>query len=391
MDVGTSTLVTDPQRSPVQRSSHQDTVDIVSMAPIDILTDQGFQTGIGIYALDLYRLLQPTFPSLRLISMDYKMAGPSVPEAVRPNWLMRTNNRVMFRIAQHLNDDRAARSLRGEARLHLCGSSYRLCRRFPTTIATVHDYYPRQLPLRGLAHPAQTSRDLAALVDYTTLPWNLRKCRNVVVPSEDVRVRLSAGTGVGATTIRHWIDSTRFTSRPQSVARRALGLPQDRILLLNVSASTSNKNTGLLESLSARLPPRHSIVKVGPPLRGLRENVVHLGNLDSATYPLVFNACDAYLHPSISEGFGRPLIESMGSKLPIIATSISVTKEIVGDAALLLPTTAEPEDWVNAIEAAEGGSTRETLIAKLGSRTHLFSASAARDSYVRIYKSAFGL
>ena len=46
---------------------------------------------------------------------------------------------------------------------------------------------------------------------------------------------------------------------------------------------------------------------------------------------------DAFVMPSISEAFGRVLLEAMAVKLPIIASSVGGIPEVLGDDANLVP------------------------------------------------------
>ena len=49
----------------------------------------------------------------------------------------------------------------------------------------------------------------------------------------------------------------------------------------------------------------------------------------------------ALAFPSLFEGFGLPLVEAMACGCPVIATPVASIPEIAGDAALLVPGTAE--------------------------------------------------
>ncbi|MEV6318999.1 glycosyltransferase [Streptomyces sp. NPDC051776] len=50
----------------------------------------------------------------------------------------------------------------------------------------------------------------------------------------------------------------------------------------------------------------------------------------------LYRASDVFLLPSLSEGFGMPLLEAQAAGLPIIATDNSAITEVVGDAGLLI-------------------------------------------------------
>ena len=52
-------------------------------------------------------------------------------------------------------------------------------------------------------------------------------------------------------------------------------------------------------------------------------------NLLSALY----NQAKAFVFPSLYEGFGLPLIESLNNNCPIVCSNIPIFKEILGDNA----------------------------------------------------------
>lgn len=58
--------------------------------------------------------------------------------------------------------------------------------------------------------------------------------------------------------------------------------------------------------------------------------------------PSLYAACDAWLSPSISEGFGLPILEAMATGTPVIATRAGAAPELVTDrTGILVETNAE--------------------------------------------------
>jgi len=55
-----------------------------------------------------------------------------------------------------------------------------------------------------------------------------------------------------------------------------------------------------------------------------------------ATWAL-YRQADVFVFPSLCESFGHPLVEAMGSGLPVVASDIAVHREICGDAAQYFP------------------------------------------------------
>ncbi len=65
--------------------------------------------------------------------------------------------------------------------------------------------------------------------------------------------------------------------------------------------------------------------------------------------PAIYARCDMWLFPSLSEGFGLPLLEAMACGTPVLATRAGAAEDLVipGQTGQLLP--AEPEAFADAI------------------------------------------
>jgi len=70
---------------------------------------------------------------------------------------------------------------------------------------------------------------------------------------------------------------------------------------------------------------------------GLREVVVELGSIPYEQLHHLYARADAYVTPAYAETFAHPLVEAMASGLPIIASDLSVHREICGEAAEYFP------------------------------------------------------
>src|SRR5580765_6501533 len=69
---------------------------------------------------------------------------------------------------------------------------------------------------------------------------------------------------------------------------------------------------------------------------GLEYQVVFPGFVPFADLPLFYNAADVFVFPSIFEGFGLPVVESMASGIPTITSYGSSLEEVAGNGALLI-------------------------------------------------------
>lgn len=99
-----------------------------------------------------------------------------------------------------------------------------------------------------------------------------------------------------------------------------------------------------------------------PRLRG--RGIVHLDYLRAAQLATVYERAEAFVFPSIYEGFGFPLLEAMARGVPSIAARSSSLPEIGGDAALFF----EPKNVRELATQIERVVTDETLRNELAER-----------------------
>jgi glycosyltransferase involved in cell wall biosynthesis len=80
----------------------------------------------------------------------------------------------------------------------------------------------------------------------------------------------------------------------------------------------------------------------------LRGHVIELNDCSDADLARHMASARALLFPSLAEGFGLPLVEALGSGVPVIASDVPVFREIGGDIPKFVHATASA-DWVAAI------------------------------------------
>ena len=134
-------------------------------------------------------------------------------------------------------------------------------------------------------------------------------------------------------------------SRKNEIAKK-YGLPERFILYVGTYLPHKNINT-LIEAYSILVSDKtvaHSLVLAGNKGRSfkktsnmiskfkLERHVRCIGFVDEDDLPYVYNMSDLFVFPSMYEGFGLPLIESMACGVPVIATKTSCLPEIGGEA-----------------------------------------------------------
>jgi glycosyltransferase involved in cell wall biosynthesis len=222
-------------------------------------------------------------------------------------------------------------------------------------IVVIHD-------AAALRHPGWYSRAYAAW-QALVLPRIARAARRVVTVSEFSRAELGELLGVESAVVPGGVDARFTPDADPEPARRALGLGRPYVLC--VASQTARKN------LAALLPASRDaeIVVAGGHrpqfaaergLAGLRM----LGHVDDALLPGLYAGAQAFVLPSLYEGFGLPVLEAMAAGTPVLATTAGALPETCGDAALLV----EPDPA--AIRAglaqllADSGDRRERGLAR---------------------------
>jgi glycosyltransferase involved in cell wall biosynthesis len=68
----------------------------------------------------------------------------------------------------------------------------------------------------------------------------------------------------------------------------------------------------------------------------LQDKVIFCGYLEDEILPVLYSGCDAFVYPSLYEGFGLPPLEAMSCKAPVITSNLTSIPEVTGDAAILI-------------------------------------------------------
>jgi glycosyltransferase involved in cell wall biosynthesis len=105
---------------------------------------------------------------------------------------------------------------------------------------------------------------------------------------------------------------------------------------------------------------------------GLVEHVILTGAVAEADLPALYHGSDLFIFPSLYEGFGLPVIESMAAKTAVICSAAASLPEVAKDGALLV----DPQN-TTAIAAAinrllTDSSLRKSLIEKGLKQAHKF-------------------
>jgi glycosyltransferase involved in cell wall biosynthesis len=233
-------------------------------------------------------------------------------------------------------------------------------------------------PLRGRFHRVVTVHDLvyahfpethAGVRDKgmkVLVPWAARRSDRVLVDSQSTRNDLIRLTGVGAERIDVVPLGLGAVQRQEALGEREVRSRFDlgeRRVVLSLSAKRPHKNLLALIGAMARLSPEGRPLLVLPGYRTayereLRERARALELEGDVRFPAwvsvaelegLWEAADAFVFPSLYEGFGLPVLEAMERGVPVACSNTSSLPEVAGDAALLF----DPHDEAAIASAVE--------------------------------------
>ncbi|MEP7294141.1 MAG: glycosyltransferase family 1 protein, partial [Chloroflexota bacterium] len=194
-----------------------------------------------------------------------------------------------------------------------------------------------------------------------------RRARRVIAISHSTARDLTATLGIPADKIdvaAPGYDPALYRPLPAdqiAAFRRANHLP-DRFWLF-VGTLEPRKNLPILLEAYAQLPHRLPLVIGGgkgwdyEPIfaavkRHRLENFVNfVGFIPSEDLPIWYNCAEAFVYPSVFEGFGLPVLEAMVCGTPVIVSDASSLPEIASQSGLCVP----PDDvaaWAEALRRA---------------------------------------
>ena len=111
------------------------------------------------------------------------------------------------------------------------------------------------------------------------------------------------------------------------------------------------------------------------------------GHVDRKDVQALLSMAEFFAYPSLYEGFGLPVLESMACGTPVITSSVSSMPEIAGNAALLVDPLSKDSIATAIRTMALDGSKREEFSEKGLARASEFSWRRAAGETMDVYRS----
>lgn len=263
------------------------------------------------------------------------------------------------------------------------------------TVLTVYDVIPLRYP--------QFSSARSRLLFRLTTRLALRAARHVIAITENARQDFITEFGVRPeriTAIPLGVDpSFAPASAPAVETLRAKHALPARFALYLGSNKPHKNLLGLVEAWLALPHPGAALVVAGawderhPEARQLAEahegaTIRWIGPVAESELPALYTAADAFVFPSVFEGFGLPVVEAMACGAPVICSDATALPEVAGDAAVLVDPT-DRAALAAALSRVLGDAVlREALRAKGFARAAQFSWARTAAETLRIYRQA---
>ena len=255
----------------------------------------------------------------------------------------------------------------------------------------VYSWYPvsRRIPSVVTFHDAIAEHHTKLVLPTLRgrLFWNLkvwlakRSARHIATVSEAAREEIVRYLHIRREEISVILEAADARFHPITdenqlhAARKSLGLPLDRRLILYVGGLAPHKNlAGLIEGFARAIGDGQlgdlDLVLAGDPKgdgfhsnveelhaliaqRGITDRVHFPGFVPDEVLPALYSGALAVAMPAFSEGFGLPAAEAIACGTPVIATGGGAVAEVVGRAGLFF-NPRDPDDIGSTIAKIAG-------------------------------------
>jgi len=174
--------------------------------------------------------------------------------------------------------------------------------------------------------------------------------------------------------------------------------PSSKRYLLSVGTIERRKNILLAVKTLPLLPEDLSLVIIGrhtpyadevkayAEKHGLADRVIMLHNVSNAELPSYYAHAEAFVYPSVYEGFGIPIIEAISSGLPVVACTGSCLEEAGGPDSLYVSPTDVQGMAAAILQTLRNAAGREQRIERSQAYIRRFEGANVAEQVADIYQ-----
>ncbi len=159
--------------------------------------------------------------------------------------------------------------------------------------------------------------------------------------------------------------------------------------LIEAFASLRARHPELLLVLAGRKDANYERIEEDAYVNGVK-NLYFTGFISDKRLRWLYEHCEAYVFPSLSEGFGLPGLEAMRHGAPVVSSNATCLPEIYGDAAHYFDpeNTQGMADAIN--EVLTDGQLRKELIKKGRAQADTYSWKRMAEQTLAVYSQVLG-
>ncbi|MDO8497261.1 MAG: glycosyltransferase family 1 protein [bacterium] len=315
------------------------------------------QTGVGVYLQNLLFYLRDIFPSDVELYI-YVMEGAGLKIDKGETWRIREIPYRWHSLGEQigflakLNDDNLDL-------MHFTYFSYPVFYRRPF-IATVHDVTPLLFKTGRASTLYPLLYEAKHLIFRQILTSQIQNARSIITPTHAVKTQLVELFGKTIESkivpIYEGVNERLITSEENTKLKEKYD-----DFFIYIGNFYPHKNIEKLIKAFAKVRTEAKLILIGPKdffytriddeikKFKMEGKIILYSNPTNEDLVFFYKNAKALIHPSLSEGFGLPIVEAMHFGLPIIASDIPVFKELIGESYFSF----DPTDTENMAKAIE--------------------------------------
>jgi alpha-1,3-rhamnosyl/mannosyltransferase len=231
----------------------------------------------------------------------------------------------------------------------------------------------------------------------------------VITPSQAVADDVAGSCGIDPSrlTVAHWAVNDGYTRTGS--AREVLALyqqhPSARFVLVFGSKNRRKNLSRILDAwaaLEGRLRDEWRLLVIGvedDAREAYRDRARRLkidgscrihGEAPEAHVPVLLSAADVLCYPSLSEGFGLPIIEAFACGTSVLTSKVTSLPEIAGGAAVLVDPTSTADVTAGLARLMADEAARRRLVSAGERRLAAFSWERCLSVHTKVFERVAG-